>query len=91
MPRQKLVPAQAEAFVSRMLEVPSRQDVQRISCLGLRQTKVITSFRCLPNGRLADIVSTSHPSHRSFLTEVTCIKDGYFFCAEPDAAAEVET
>jgi len=27
---------------------------------------------------------TSHPSHRSFLRKVTCIKDGFFFCAEPN-------
>jgi hypothetical protein len=39
--------------------------------------------RCfpLPSHLPADIISASHPSHRSLFRKVTCIKDGFFFCA----------
>ena len=46
-------------------------------------------FWYLPTRYTSDILSTSHPSHRSFLTEVTCIKDGFFFCAHRLPPGEV--
>lgn len=39
---------------------------------------------------LSAIIRISHPSHRSLPWKVTCIKDGFFFCAFPDARAEAE-
>ena len=39
---------------------------------------------------LSAIIRVSHPSHRSLPWKVTCIKDGFFFCARPAASAEVE-
>ncbi len=38
-------------------------------------------FFPLPNHLLADMLPASHPSHRSLFRKVTCIKDGFFFCA----------
>lgn len=45
-------------------------------------------YRCLQTGRTSDILLTSHPSHRSLFTEVTCIKDGFFYWAYPALPGE---
>jgi hypothetical protein len=45
-------------------------------------------FWRLPIVEPSDILSTSHPSHPSLLTEVMCIKDGFFCCDSPADSGE---
>lgn len=40
-----------------------------------------TPMYALPGASFSAIIQSTYPSHRSFLREVTCIKDGFFFCA----------
>ena len=41
----------------------------------------------LPTAQMSDIIFISHPSHRSLPRKVTCIMDGFFFCARLAEAA----
>ena len=43
----------------------------------------------LPGRPSSAMIRLSHPSHRSLLRKVTCIKDGFFFCALPVWSGEV--
>jgi hypothetical protein len=45
----------------------------------------------LPERALFAIMPASHPSHRSLLRKVTCIKDGFFFCDCPAFPGEALT
>ena len=44
----------------------------------------------LPERQSPCRILTTHPSHRSSFTRMTCIKDGFFFCALSDAPVEVD-
>ncbi len=44
----------------------------------------------LPERQSPCRIPASHPSHRSSFTRMTCIKDGFFFCALSDAPVEVD-